>query len=310
MKLSTLFEIHKPKTLTFASMIEDPNGIQFVSSRATNNGCNGKVQQKEGITIYPAGAISVPLKGSVLEASLQKEQFYCAHQTAVLIPKQELTIREKIYYILCIKSHKDKFNYGRQADRTIEDLEVPSPDKIPSWVYEMEIPSFDDMSESKTQDKVELPPANQWKTYTYDNLFKIQKVTGPKISEIKKTVGNIPYVSATAENNGVAYYGDFEATTKGNCLTVGHLGDCFYQPQDFAGSNVTVLIPKFELTKELGMFLSALINANKYKYCYGRVIGISRLKEETIALPVTKQGEPDWDLIERYIDSLPYSKYL
>ena len=58
------------------------------------------------------------------------------------------------------------------------------------------------------------------------------------------------------------------------------------------------------------MFLSTLINANKYKYCYGRVIGINRLKEETISLPVTEQGEPDWDLMERYINSLPYSKYL
>ena len=71
MLLSELFEIKKPRTLTFSSMTPDINGINFVSSRASNNGCNGKVRIEEGITVYPAGAISVPLKGSVLEASLQ-----------------------------------------------------------------------------------------------------------------------------------------------------------------------------------------------------------------------------------------------
>ena len=310
MHIKDLFEIKKPKTLTFTSMIEDANGINFVSSRATHNGCNGKVKKQEGIIVYPAGAISVPLKGSVLQASLQTEDFYCANQTAVLIPKTNLTTREKIYYILIIRSHAEKYNYGRQADRTIENLEIPSPDEIPSWVYEMEIPTFDDISEAKITEKAKLPPVSEWKSFRYDELFDIKKATGPKISEIKKTEGKIPYVSATAENNGIAHYGDFIPTMKGNCITVGHLGDCFYQEKDFSGSNVTALIPKFELTKERAMFLIALLNANKFKYNYGRVIGITRLKGEQISLPVDENGQPNWQLMEDYINSLPYSKYL
>lgn len=272
----------------------------------------GYIAQNQVEKIFAKDTIYVSTNGAgCCTAFVSPVQFTANADVAVLIPKQTMTLMEKIFYTYVINLNKYKFSYGRKpkGDR-LGNIQVPSIDEIPDWVYTTEIPSFDNISEAKTQDKVELPPNDQWKTYTYDDLFNIQKVTGPKISEIKKTVGNVPYVSATAENNGVAYYGDFEATTKGNCLTVGHLGDCFYQPQDFAGSNVTVLIPKFELTKELGMFLSTLINANKYKYCYGRVIGISRLKEETISLPVTEQGEPDWDLMERYINSLPYSKYL
>ena len=309
MKITELFEIHKPKTLTFNSMTKDPNGINFVSSRATQNGCNGKVARVDGLTIYPAGAISVPLKGSVLEASLQLEDFYCAHQTAVLIPKVELTVRQKIYYILVIRSYKFKYNYGRQADRTIDTFELPSLEEIPDWVETMDIPSFEDVADSKISEKVELPDISLWKDFTYSELFEIKKVTGPRISDAKKTIGNIPYVSATAENNGIALYGDFEPTVKGNCITVGHLGDCFYQDKDFAGTNVTAMIPKFELNKKRAMFLLPLLNASKFKYCYGRVIGVARLNKEIISLPV-KDGNPDWDLMEKYIISLPYSKYL
>jgi hypothetical protein len=174
----------------------------------------------------------------------------------------------------------------------------------------MEIPTFDDISKAKTTEKVELPPVNEWKSFKYSEIFDIKKATGPKISEVKKTEGKVPYVSATAENNGIAHYGDFVPTAAGNCLTVGHLGDCFYQANDFAGSNVTILTPKFELNPTLAMFLAPLINANKFKYNYGRVIGITRLKEETISLPVTENGAPNWQLMEDYINSLPYSKYL
>jgi hypothetical protein len=46
-QIKDLFEIKKPKTLTFTSMIEDANGINFISSRATHNGCNGKVKNKK-----------------------------------------------------------------------------------------------------------------------------------------------------------------------------------------------------------------------------------------------------------------------
>lgn len=310
MKITELFDIYKPKTLTFASMTKDINGINFVSSRATHNGCNGKVAKVEGITIYPAGAISVPLKGSVLEASLQLEDFYCAHQTAVLVPKTELTIRQKIYYILVIRSYKEKYSYGRQADRTIETFDLPSIEEIPDWVNTMDIPSFDDITEPKCNNEITLPHISLWKDFTYSELFEIKKVSGPKVSEAKKTIGNIPYVSATSENNGIVHCGDFEPTVKGNCITVGHLGDCFYQPKDFAGSNATALIPKFELTKERAMFLLPLLNASKFKYCYGRVIGINRLKNEIISLPVDKNNSPDWDLMEKYINSLAYSKYL
>lgn len=310
MQIKELFELHKGRSY-FKEFVENPSSkINYVTTSGVENGVKCTVDYNENYTLFPAGTITVAMQGSVLSSFVQTRDFYLQTHVAALVPKRSLTLQEKIYYCLAIKSHAKEFNFGRKANRTIENLEIPSPDEIPSWVYEMEIPTFDDISEAKTAEKVELPPVNEWMSFKYSEIFDIKKATGPKISEVKKTEGKVPYVSATSENNGIAHYGNFTPTATGNCLTVGHLGDCFYQANDFAGSNVTILTPKFELNPTLGMFLVSLINANKFKYNYGRVIGITRLKEETISLPVTENGTPNWQLMEDYINSLPYSKYL
>lgn len=310
MQIKELFELHKGRSY-FKEFTENPSSkINYVTTSGEENGVKCAVNYNENYTLFSAGTITVAMQGSVLSSFVQTRDFYLQTHVAALIPKQPLTLQEKIYYCLAIKSHAKEFSFGRKANRTIESLEIPSPEEIPSWVYEMEIPTFDDISEAKTTEKVELPPVNEWKSFKYSEIFDIKKATGPKISEVKKTEGGVPYVSATAENNGIAHYGDFIPTATGNCLTVGHLGDCFYQANDFAGSNVTILTPKFELNPIRAMFLAPLINANKFKYNYGRVIGITRLKEETISLPITKSGVPNWQLMEDYINSLPYSKYL
>jgi hypothetical protein len=56
------------------------------------------------------------------------------------------------------------------------------------------------------------------------------------------------------------------------------------------------------------LFLITILNANKYKYFYGRGIVIKKyIKEETIKLPIDSQNNPDWQFMENYIKQLPYS---
>lgn len=77
MKLTDLFFIEYPKTLIFADMIPQKDGINFISSQDKNNGVVAKVQECEGIKKYPAGIITVPLKGSVLMASFAAGAMLC-----------------------------------------------------------------------------------------------------------------------------------------------------------------------------------------------------------------------------------------
>ena len=75
-------------------MTVSENGINFVSSQDKNNGVSARVEECEGIKKYPAGVITVPLKGSVLMAHVQSEECYVAHQIAVLTPKIEMSSKK------------------------------------------------------------------------------------------------------------------------------------------------------------------------------------------------------------------------
>jgi hypothetical protein len=48
----------------------------------------------------------------------------------------------------------------------------------------------------------------------------------------------------------------------------------------------------------------------EYRYSYGRKWGIGRMKKTTIKLPTDNKVEPDWQFMEDYIKSLPYSSNL
>lgn len=59
------------------------------------------------------------------------------------------------------------------------------------------------------------------------------------------------------------------------------------------------------------MFICTILNhINIGRFSYGYAIVQHRLKNLTIKLPSTTQGEPDWEFMENYIKSLPYSSSL
>lgn len=59
------------------------------------------------------------------------------------------------------------------------------------------------------------------------------------------------------------------------------------------------------------IFLCALIELEKYRYSTcGREWRLDRMPNSEIRLPVDEQGNPDWQFMEDYIKSLPYSKNL
>ena len=135
-KLSEIFNVEYPKTMILNQQVLDDNGINFVSSKGTNNGVAARIKDTTENKKYKAGAITVAMKGSVLSSFLQPEDFYIAHQIAILYPKEEMTLSEKLFYCQAIELNKYRFNYGRQADRTLKDLMLPEKTEIPDWVYD------------------------------------------------------------------------------------------------------------------------------------------------------------------------------
>ena len=145
-----------------------------------------------------------------------------------------------------------------------------------------------------------------WGKFCLTDLFIISGSKTTKKSVLEKSgEGQYPYVTTQATNNGIFGYYALK-TEQGHCLTIDSavLGSCFYQADDFSASDhVEILRPKFKMSKNIALFLTTIINRT------GAIIGYSYIKKrsqkalakEFIYLPVTKDGKPDWQYMEKFI---------
>lgn len=284
-------------------MLKDAKEINFVSSQGENNGVVSKVRILPEKKIYPAGVITVPLKGTVLAAHVQTEQCYVAHQVAVLIPIKSMSLQEKLFYCTCIRYNAYRFSYGRQADRTLEDLELP--DTIPDWVNTTKISPL-----STKNSKKHACSTDNWKEFSLGTLFTFVK--GKRLTKADMLPGNVNFIGAISENNGVREHIDTTQVNSPNCITVnynGSVGEAFYQDKPFwASDDVNILYPKnWKINKYIALFIITVIKANRFRFSYGRKWTLDKMQQTIIKLPATAEGTPDYKYMEDFIKSLPYS---
>jgi len=124
-KLSDVFEIKNSKSLELINCEETENGICFVSRTSANNGVVARVERLEDYEPMPANALTVALGGSVLSSFYQEEPFYTAFHIACLYPKREMSKEEMLYYCAIIEHNKYRYNFGRQANKTLKNILVP-----------------------------------------------------------------------------------------------------------------------------------------------------------------------------------------
>lgn len=313
--ISEIFNIERG-TSYFNQFVENENAdYNYVTTSGEKQGVKCRVEYNANYKIYPAGTLTVAMQGSVLSCFVQTHQFYLQTHVAALIPKEEMDIKTKLLYAYLINKHSYRFNYGRKANRTLGLLQVPEISEIPQNILNCELDDYSDIKESKYSEQVVLPPINKWKNFKYDELFTLARGNGGTIASAKRIDGTNEFITASAENNGLSLYTGKPTTEKANTITVandGSVGEAFYHSQAYlANSAVTVLeLKNHTLTPAIAMFLITLIKKEQFKFNYGRKWGLARMVNSIIRLPVKEDQTPDWELMENYINSLPYSKYL
>lgn len=284
------------------------NAVNFVSRATGNNGVTAIVERLADIEPIPAGTLSVAAGGSVLETYLQPEPYYSGRDLYFLTAKIPMSDIQKLFYCMCIRANKYRYNYGRQANKTLRDILVPDIDEMPQWINEVIMPPYNSINASVFNGSSELETSN-WKIFRYDTLFDIKK--GKRVTKLDMIPGNTPFLGAIDNNNGIREYAGLVALHDGNTITVnynGSVGEAFYQEEPFwASDDVNVLYPKFNLNKYIAMFLIAIIRKDKYRFNYGRKWHKERMEMSTMKLPITPEETPDWEYMENYIKSLPYS---
>ena len=286
-------------------------GLPFVSRQSVNNGVVCYVAPIEGVEPNPAHTLSIAVSGSVLSTFYHDYEYYSGRDVYVAEPKEPMTKEEMLFYAYVIEQNKFRYNYGRGANRTFRDIVVPARNEVPRYISEYPAdPKF--INGTISPIKLSLNTA-KWEWFKYSDLFKVKGSKTTPLLELEcYGKGLYPYVTTQAVNNGVEGYYNYY-TEKGDVFTVDSavLGFCSYQEKDFSASDhVEVLVPLFKINVYIALFLTTLINMEQYRYSYGRKCSQRNLKKAKIKLPITPEGTPDWQFMEDYIKSLPYSKNL
>lgn len=314
-ELQELFDVKYGVNLELNKLKIVKSGINFVSRSSKNNGVTAIVKSMNHITPIPSGTITVAGGGSVMEAFLQPMPYYSGRDLYYLTAKVEMTDAQKLFYCTCIRYNKYKYSYGRQANRTLKNLIVPSLSQIPDWVNATNLACFDNAKQKIFDKYVEVPKITEYATI--DDLFIIKNgiaATGLKES-IKKFKGSVMYVRPASTHLRTK-----RSFVSEDCVLKSHIypkGTLFVSTNGegshtysyvstekfIPNSDVSVLIPRKEMAIETKIFYSRCITANRYLFSYGRKPKGNKLKN--ISLPkVTKEHE---DNVIKFIRSLEYS---
>lgn len=303
--------------------------INFVSRTESNNGVSAKVRLIPEVEPQKAGLITVAGGGSVLSTFVQNKPFYSGRDLYTLDAKENISDEAKLFIITLIKANKYKYNYGRQANKTLPYIEIKLPVQhnkdgsitiddnhkyssdgyIPDWQFmEDYIKSlhYKPITTKNKTPSIKLDIEN-WNVFLLSEYFDI--IPGKYHDPDEYEEGSTPYYSASNENNGISQYINLQPDFVGNCIITGKIGcTAFYAPNDFcATSDVNIFCPKFNMTPAMALFIVTVINfGENYKWAYGRQCRVGDSKKIFISLPSTYSEKPDWQFMEDYIKSLPY----
>ena len=145
--------------------------------------------------------------------------------------------------------------------------------------------------------------SRSWNAFFIEDIAEI--VSGRDIYEKERLDGLVPYITATANNNGIGYFvANNNDTLESGCLSVnrnGSVGYCFYHPYEALYGNDTRKLRPKKNNRYVALFISLCITKQREKYGYGYKMGTGRLKRQKILLPVDANNNPDWDFMESYM---------
>lgn len=312
-KLQELFEVSHGNKFDLNKMNQLVHNVNFIGRSSKNNGVTAIVDRYNDVEPYKEGLITVALGGSILASFLQPKPFYTGQNIAILKPLLHLSELQMLFYCKAISSNNYRFSTcGREANRTLKYLLIPSPSNIPDWVYSVESHNLDKFISPIDNTSIDLTHPMEWKDFCISDLFLLKK--GKRLTKENMTQGHTPFIGAIDSNNGLsALIGQAALHPKG-AITVsynGSVAEAFYQPKNFwATDDINVLYPKFNMLPEHALFICTIIKKEKYRFNYGRKWHLERMNGSTIRLPSNTNGEPDWDFMNSYIKTLPFSSVI
>jgi hypothetical protein len=318
-ELCDLFWFSRGKGITTAEIYENQGNIPCVQSGEINNGIIGYMDASfindKKHTFVSAPFISVARSGTSGCVHVHNKDSYIGDSVYALKLKEGESIYKYLFLATLLNKERYRYRYGRKVsiEKYIKDhVKLPADKKgNPDWIYiEGYINSLLDYSRITTNiEKKELPLGfSEWQTFKIGNLFALSIANSSDLGKLE--LGSIPFIGRTENNNGLQAFVSSDKTNKGKCITVSMVGTfkALWQEHNFAASQNILILRNGALNIYRALFVVTIINIMiENKYRYNRPIQKIKFVDNTIKLPVDKDGNPDWRFMENYIKALPYS---
>lgn len=303
--LSELFTLEYGHSLELNRLEQSssPDAINFVGRAARNNGVTARVVPI-AIDPAPSGTITVALsgQGGAGVAFLQPAPYYSGFHVMILTPKTDMTEKELLWWVMCITANRFRFGFGRQANRTLKDIELPSRTTMPAWVHDVDFVKVFEAELTKLKE-VSLEahaeaPANIGTSRSHvSEIFDVSYGNSLELNRLTSDPNGINYVARTAKNNGITAKVVLPPNLEpiqGGCLSVavsGSVLETFVQKEPFiTGFHIMVLRPKKRMDIEELTFYAMCIRSNQWRYSYGRQANRTL---KSLMIP-SRDSIPDW----------------
>ena len=257
-----------------------------------------------------------------------------------LIPKFELEYKQGLFIESCLSflhylyGYENMCSWGKIKKVSIElpvknnEIDFSFMESLISELEEERISELEEerISELSTYLKVSglenylLTPEEQevidnyskieFKDYKITDIFNIKNTKNILSRDVVLDSGKIPYLCASAENNSVASYIEYDKNLidEGNCVFIG--GKTFvvsYQENDFYSNdshNLALYLKDYNKTKLNQLYLATCVKKSlSHKYSWGNSVSGAKIKNDLISLP-TIDGKVDYNTMDNFISAI------
>ena len=318
-KIGDIFEITRGKR--HIEKNRNKGNIPYYSASSVNNGVTDFISN-------PLFTMKNKIVVTTFCDAFYAINTFTASDEMTILDNKYLNKYNGLFISNSIMSNKSKYAFGRKAftERVREQiilLPIDSQGQL-NWQFmedyvkqeqQQQAQQVIDYYERKlvelASDVVGLEKV-EWKTFQFTEVFQeIQR--GKRLTRANQTDGLKPYISSTAENNGVDGFigNNVEVREFENVLTLansGSVGSTFYQQFEFVASDHVTALKSENADKYAYLFLSSVVKRLEEKYSFNREINDTRIKREKIILPADKNGNPDFQYMSDFVKKLELDK--
>lgn len=332
-KIGDLFEIQN--TLSFnANKLVEGNEYDYVTRTSFNQGILQTTGFVNKDNINPSGTWSLGLLQ--MDFFYRRKPWYAGQFVRKIVPKFDLPENAILFFTTLLNMQKKVLlsvlvrNVDKKFRNIIVSLPITPENKIDfdfmeAFIRELEeerirelaaylkVSGFDNYELSKCESEA-LAHFNElkWKEFRIGDLFDI--LTSKKRFDANKikilNEGKYPYIVRTSLNNGIKGYlnESEEFLNDENTISFGQdTATMFYQSKPyFTGDKIKIVKYKNGLFNKINaLYFLTVMNKSFVNFSWGSSsFNVDMIKDQTIMLPVTSDGSPDYAFMETFISAV------